>query len=331
MGYTNEEFQNMAPVDIVVPEKRVEMASHAIEIWTNGYARFEIIHKTKDGKKIPVEVNTHIFKFNGETVALGVSRDIRDRKDTEEKLDKLLNKLSHLNEEFEQCTHITANYLQEHLGIITDTTKQLKYNYKGKLDINALNFMDSIVYESEHLKQMLLNLLEYENISRTKINFEHINAEKSLDNTLSGLKIDENNVIINYDPLPKVIADKEQITKVFHDLITNAIDFKREDKTLKIHISAFKDNEQNEHVFSVQDNGIGMNSWCMERIFTIYYHFYLWEQYGIKGTCLSSAKKIVEKHGGKVWVESEEGIGSTFYFTLPIIPSDALKASTPKI
>ncbi|WP_424355795.1 PAS domain-containing protein [Methanobacterium sp. MBAC-LM] len=160
LGYTNEEFQNMSPVDIVAPDKRVEMASHAIEIWTNGYAKFEIVHIAKDGKRIPVEINTHIFKFRGETVALGISRDITERKDAEEKLKKLLNKLSYLNEESEQFIYTTANYLQEHLEMITDITKQLKNDYKDKLDVNIENSINCIADESDHLKQMILNLLE---------------------------------------------------------------------------------------------------------------------------------------------------------------------------
>lgn len=160
LGYTNEEFQNMSPVDIVAPDKRVEMASHAIEIWTNGYAKFEIVHIAKDGKRIPVEINTHIFKFRGETVALGISRDITERKDAEEKLKKLLNKLSYLNEESEQFIYTTANYLQEHLEIITDITKQLKNDYEDTLDVNIENSINCIADESDHLKQMILNLLE---------------------------------------------------------------------------------------------------------------------------------------------------------------------------
>jgi PAS domain S-box-containing protein len=160
LGYTNEEFQNMSPVDIVAPNKRVEMASHAIEIWTNGYAKFEIVHVTKDGRRIPVEINTHIFKFRGKTVALGISRDITERKDAEEKLKKLLDKLSHLNEESEQFIYTTANYLQEHLEIITDITKQLKHDHEDKLDVNIEKSINNIADESEHLKQMILNLLE---------------------------------------------------------------------------------------------------------------------------------------------------------------------------
>ncbi len=327
LGYTNEEFQKMAPVDIVAPDKRVEMASQAIEVWTNGYAKFEIVHIAKDGRRVPVEVNTHIFKFRGKTVALGVSRDITERKGDEEKLKKLLDQLSHSNEEFEQCIYITVNYLQEHLGIITDLTKQLKNEYTDKLDINIDDFINSIADESVNLKQILFNLLEYESISRAKKSFKLVDIEKFIHNALSDLKINKNNVEISYDQLPKVIADSDQINKVFQNLIINAIDFKKEDRPLKIHISARKDDKKNEYVFSIQDNGIGMDSQCVKHIFTTYYHLYLREQHHITGTCLFLTKKIVERHGGKIWAESEQGVGSTFYFTLPVNQLNSSKTS----
>ena len=319
LGYTNEEFQKMAPVNIVVPDKRVEMASHAIEIWTNGYAKFEIIHVAKDGRKIPVEVNTHIFKFRGKTVALGVSRDITERKEAEEKLKKLLDKLSRLNEEFEQCTYMTANYLEEHLGTITDLTKQLKQEYKSKLDANVEDFINSIADESVNLKQIVFHLLEYENISGAKKAFKPIDIEKTLNNALYNLKLDENNIKITYDKLPKVIADSDQITKVFQNLITNAVDFKKGDEILKIHISARKDDKQGEYIFSVQDNGIGMDSQCIKRIFTIYYHLYLQEQYQVTGTCLSLTKKLLKDLAVKCGLNQSRTLGQHFILLFLLI------------
>lgn len=170
LGYTNEEFQKMDPVDIVASDKRVEMATHAIEIWTNGYAKFEIVHLAKDGRKIPVEVNTHLFKFKGKTLALGVSRDMTAHKESEEKLNELLDKLSHLNEEIEEGTYVTAQYLQKHLESITNLTQQLKQKYGNKLDINIEKLINNIEDESANLDHMILNLLEYENSSRVKKN-----------------------------------------------------------------------------------------------------------------------------------------------------------------
>ncbi|HEX3014629.1 MAG TPA: ATP-binding protein, partial [Methanobacterium sp.] len=226
--------------------------------------------------------------------------------------------LSRLNEEFEQYTYITAHYLQEHLVTIITLTKQLKQEYEGKLDNNIDDFINSIADESVNLEQMVFNLIQYEDIPRSKKSFKQVDMEKSLNKALCSLKIDKNDIKITYNQLPKFIADFDQITKVFRNLITNAIDFKKDDEPLKIHISARKDNEQNEYVFSVSDNGTGMDSQCIKHIFTIYYHLYLQEQHSVTGTCLSPTKKVIEEHGGNMWAESEMGIGSTFYFTLPI-------------
>jgi len=317
LGYTSEEFQNMTPIDIVALDKRVEMANNAVDLWTNGYAKFEIVHVAKDGKRIPVEVNTHLSKLKGKKVALGVSRDITERKNAEEKLNELLEKLSNFNEEFEQYTYITAHYIQEHLGTIADLTENLKQEYKDKLDTDITEFMEHVTDESINLKQIILDSLEYAMVSRAEKVFKSIDLEKSLSNILSDLKINDSDIEITHDQLPVVTADSDQIIKVFHSLITNTMEFKKEDEIHKIHISAFKDDENKEYVFSIQNNGTEMDPQCIEHIFTIHHHLYTHKHYDITGIDLSIAKKIIEGHGGRIWVKSEPGMGLTFYFTLP--------------
>ncbi len=322
LGYTNEEFQNMSPINIVATDKRVTMANNAVDLWTNGYAKFEIVHVAKDGKRIPVEVNTHLFKLRGKKVALGISRDITERKDAELKLKELLEKLSHLNEEFEECTYTTAQYIQEHLENLLDHTQKLKQSSKGELNDDINEFIEHVKDEGINLQQVISDLLEYDRVSRAKKVFKIIDLEKVISNILFNLKINENDAEITYDRLPKVIADYDQMIKVFQSLINNALEFRKENEVLKIHISAVKDDINNEYVFSVSDNGTGMDSQCAECIFTIYYHLYMREQYHMPGTCLSTTKKVIEGHGGRIWVESEPCVGSTFYFTLPIKPSN---------
>lgn len=154
-----------------------------------------------------------------------------------------------------------------------------------------------------------------------KKTFKQIDLEKSFNKVLSSLKIDKNTEI-THDKLPKVISDSDQIIKVFQSLIISAIDFKKEDKLLKIHISVRKDNENGEYVFSVQDNGTGIDPRWTESIFTRYYHQ---EHYHVTAVSLSATKKIIEEHGGNIWVQSEPNVGSTFYFTLPINPESPSK------
>ncbi len=315
LGYTNEEFQNMSPIDIVASDKRVKMVNNAVGLWTNGYAKFEIVHVAKDGKRIPVEVNTHLFNLRGKKLALGISRDITERKKAEMKLKEVLEYLNHFNQELEQYTYITAHYAQEHLGTIIDLIKDLEKN-RDKLDSYTKKILDQITNESANLKHMVLDLLEYVNVSRMKKTLEPIDLEKFLDEVLSELKISED-IEITYDELPEIIADSDQIGKVLKNLITNAIEFRKENKILKINISARKDDENGEYVFSMHDNGIEIDQQCIEHIFTVYPQ-YIQGKYSVTGIGLSIAKKVIEGHGGRIWVESESGTGTSFYFTLPI-------------
>jgi light-regulated signal transduction histidine kinase (bacteriophytochrome) len=150
--------------------------------------------------------------------------------------------------------------------------------------------------------------------------FNEVNTEEVFDNVLQNLKssIEENNAEITHDKLPTVTADKTQLNQLFQNLIGNAIKFKKPDKPPKIHISARKDEEKNEYVFSVSDNGIGMEPQYAERIFVIFQRLHTRDVYKGTGIGLAIVKRIVERHGGCVWVESSFGVGSTFYFTIPI-------------
>lgn len=166
LGYTIEEFLDMAPVDIIALNKRVEMANNAVELWTKGYVQFEIVHITKDGKRIPVEVNTHLFRLNGKKVALGISRDISERKRTEKNLKEFLDKLSRFNEEFEHCAYKTSCEMQEYLKTILNSTKLLKERYEDKFDEDAYKFLDTIMNASVKMNQMVQELPEYPNVSK---------------------------------------------------------------------------------------------------------------------------------------------------------------------
>jgi light-regulated signal transduction histidine kinase (bacteriophytochrome) len=146
-----------------------------------------------------------------------------------------------------------------------------------------------------------------------------VDTEEVLDSVLSNLKssIEENSAEITVDKLPTVMADKTQLIQLFQNLVGNAIKFKKPQFPPRIHISARK--EGNEHIFSVQDNGIGMEKQYSDRIFEVFKRLHPIGEYQGTGIGLAIVKRIVERHGGRVWVESELGKGSTFYFTIPIV------------
>ncbi len=237
---------------------------------------------------------------------------------TEKKMKKLITELKRSNDELQQFAYITSHDLQEPLRTIASFTQLLERRYKGKLDSDADEFIDYIVEASIRMKQMILDLLEYSRVTRVEKKCEPLKIERVLSNVLDSLNllVRENNAEITHGILPTVMADENQLFRVFQNLIENAIKFKRDDENPKIYISAIKDLQRNEYIFGVSDNGIGIEEQYFDRIFTLFQRLHTRAVYQGTGIGLSISKRIIENHGGRIWVESEPGIGSTFYFTI---------------
>ncbi|MCZ3364707.1 MULTISPECIES: PAS domain S-box protein [Methanobacterium] len=237
---------------------------------------------------------------------------------TEEKMKKLITELKRSNDELRQFAYITSHDLQEPLRTIASFTQLLERRYKNKLDSDADEFIDYIVEASIRMKQMILDLLEYSRLTRVEKKCEPLKIEDMLLNIFDNLNllIMENKAQITYENLPTVFADESQLFRVFQNLIENAIKFKKENEDPQIHISTYFDEKNKEHVFSVSDNGIGIEEQYFNRIFTLFQRLHTREEYEGTGIGLSISKRIIENHGGKMWVESEYGNGATFYFTI---------------
>ena len=335
LGYSYNELLNMTPKDIVAPEKRSEMPKNALKLFEEGHARFEIVHQTKDGKRISVEVNNHLFELKGKNVALAISRDITERKRAEEalkeshdnlelkvkertrELEEVISEFKRSNEELEQFAHVASHDLREPLRMITSFLQLLEKRYKDQLDQDANEFIEYAVDGAKRLDDKIKDLLKYSQVSGKEREYVIINCEKVLDETLINLKvsIDENNAVITHDPLPSVKGDEKLLVQLFQNLIANAIKY-RSQETPQIHISAVL--KKNQYLFSVKDNGIGVDSEHLRRIFTIFQRLHTDDEYEGTGIGLAIAQKIVHQHGGEIWVESELGKGSIFYFTIPI-------------
>ena len=321
LGYTREEFLNMTPADIVAPEKLADIPKNASEMTKNDCVRFEIVHVTKNGTRIPVEVVNHVFKLKGKRVALAVSRDITERKEHEEELKKLVEDLKRSNEELERFAYVASHDLQEPLRTIASFTQLLERRYKGKFDNDADEFMDYIVDASFRMKDQIEGLLEYSRVTIDHRGFQPVNLELILNQAIDNLRtlIEENEALVNYNSLPTVMGDDDQLRRIFQNLVGNAIKFRKPNIPPIINISAREDKETNEYIFSVADNGIGIEDQYKERIFVIFQRLHTMEAYKGTGIGLSVVKRIVEHHGGRIWVESEQGVGSTFYFTIPLM------------
>jgi len=253
--------------------------------------------------------------------------ELEERKITESKLKKsekdlkaLIEELKRSNEELQQFAYVSSHDLQEPLRTITSFTQLLERRYKDNLDSDADEFIEYIVEAAKRMQTLINDLLNYSRVATRGKEFELIDASKILETTISNLyaAIDENNAEINHENLPQIMADKRQMTQLFQNLIGNAIKFRKPEIPPKIHISAIENESKKEYTFSVQDNGIGIEKQYMERIFIIFQRLHTRDEYSGTGIGLAVSKKIVERHGGKIWVESEPNVRSTFYFTIPI-------------
>ena len=283
------------------------------------YALWEAKNKLES----TVERRTHeLNETNGRLEA-----ELEERKITENKLKKseknlkqLIDELKRSNEELQQFAYVTSHDLQEPLRTITSFTQLLERRYKDKLDSDADEFIEYIIDAAKRMQKLIKDLLKYSRVTTKGKEFKLTDTEEILQNTIHNLyaAIDENSAEITYDKLPKIIADERQITQLFQNIISNSIKFRQPEIPPKIHISVKEDKENGEYIFSVQDNGIGIDEQYFDRIFTIFQRLHTRDEYEGTGIGLSISKKIIERHGGKIWVKSEPNTGSTFYFSIPL-------------
>jgi PAS domain S-box-containing protein len=318
LGYTREEFLDMTSSDLFALDNKEEVPKFLAELQRKGHITFESVSITKNGKQIPVEVSVHIFKLGEKRVGLAIARDITERKKAEEELKETIDELKRSNYELQSFAYITSHDLQEPLRTIASFAQLLERRYKGKLDPDADEFIEFMVDGAYRMKEMILGLLEYSRVGTSGHEFTEFESESALKYALNNLgnAISETNAEIISDPLPVIFADEDQIIRVFQNLIGNAIKFRREGVQPEIHISVRK--TYNEYIFSVSDNGIGLEEQYSDKIFEVFKRLHAIGEYQGAGIGLAIIKRIMDCHGGRVWVESELGKGSTFYFTIPV-------------
>jgi len=273
---------------------------------------------TKDGCQVPVSYNATVVREpSGKiTGVVGSARDIAELKQAEEQKRLTMEELERSNVELGQFAYVSSHDLQEPLRMVSSYTQLLAERYKGKLDADADEFIAYAVDGANRMQGMINDLLAYSRVSTESKEFKPTDCEAVFERALANLEgaIKESGTVVTHDPLPTVMGETLQFVQLFQNLISNAIKFRREEETSRIHISA--EQKGNEWVFSVRDNGIGIDPEYKERIFVVFQRLHDKEKYSGTGVGLAICKKIVQRHGGKIWVESEPGRGSTFYFTI---------------
>jgi light-regulated signal transduction histidine kinase (bacteriophytochrome) len=290
----------------------------------------EIYARRKDETEFPVDINLWPLKRRGGLFILAAIRDMTEHKrlqtqlanehrkllQARQELEKTVAELKRSNAELEQFAYVASHDLQEPLRMVASYTQLLAKRYRGKLDTDADEFIGYAVDGANRMQRLINDVLAYSRVTTQGHGFEPVDCHALLEEMLDELRfiVHESRAVVTHDVRLTVMADRGQLGQVFQNLIGNAIKFRGQEPPW-IHISAkLKDAEWQ---FAIRDNGIGIDPQYADRIFIVFQRLHTLGEYPGTGIGLSICKKIIERHGGRIWMESRLGKGTTFYFTLP--------------
>jgi chemotaxis family two-component system sensor kinase Cph1 len=235
-----------------------------------------------------------------------------------EELALLAQDLERSNAELKKFAYVASHDLQEPLNQVANYVQLLEMRYHSELDQDAVEFIDFAVEGVSLMQTLIDDVLAYSKVDLKGIEWELTSVEVAMNQALNNLRgrIAETEAVITSDPLPTIVADGTQLMQIFQNLIGNAIKFRKKEEAPQIHVSVQRQEEA--WLFSIQDNGIGIDPQFGDRIFVIFQRLHTRDEYAGSGVGLAICKKIAECHRGRIWVESELGKGSTFYFTIPV-------------
>jgi PAS domain S-box-containing protein len=284
------------------------------------FDNFEVEHNFPViGRKIMLLNARRIYRKDiGMQMILLAIEDITERRQREEELKKLSEELARSNIDLRDFAYVASHDLKKPLQSIEGFAKLLARRYKGKLDAKADEFIEYIGSGVKMMQELIKDLLEYSQVGVKRKKLKSIDCSFVVGKAIGNLQaaIEERNALVTYDELPTIMANTSQIISLFQNLIDNAIKFRSEEAP-RIHIST--ERKGDEWVFSIRDNGIGIDPKDSERIFGMFQRLHGSTDYPGTGIGLAICKRIIEWHGGRLWVKSKIGKGSTFYFTMPCI------------
>ena len=335
-GYTREELLGK-PVELLVPEPYRGMHSaHRSGYFADPRRRpmgsgLQLSGRRKDGSEFPVEISLSPVETEDGTLVTAAVRDISERlrleearrevaerTAREEALTRHAEELARSNADLEQFAYVASHDLQEPLRMVANFTELLAKRYRGRLDADADEYIGYVVDGVSRMHQLISDLLTYSRVGTRGNPLIPVSCSLVVDRVLQDLTVavSEASAVVTHDALPTVIGDETQLGQLFQNLIGNALKF-RGAKPPRVDVSAMPNGT--EWTFTVSDNGIGIAPEHAERIFLIFQRLHTRAEYPGTGIGLAVAKKIVERHGGRIWVESRPGEGSRFSFTLPTV------------
>jgi len=323
-GYNEDELMGIPFLNLVLKGDRKAVKANAAKMLKGERSsthEFRMVTKKAEIKWV-METVVPIF-YQRKRATLGNLIDITERKQAEEKFRQITVEMQRSNTELEQFAYVISHDLQEPLRMVTSYVQLLAKRYHSKLDADADEFITYSVDGAKRMQALLNDLLEYSRVGTRGKPFNLTNCEDVIKQAVANLKvaIEESGALVSYDTLPTIMADEGQLVQLFQNLIANAIKFRRQEPP-HIHISSTR--KYSVLTFSVRDNGIGIDSQHTQGIFEIFRRLHTREEYPGTGMGLAICKKIVERHGGNIWVQSQPGEGSTFHFTVQVTGGESL-------
>ncbi|MGB8540444.1 MAG: PAS domain S-box protein [Candidatus Acidiferrales bacterium] len=320
-GYRRDELVGQK-VKNIIPEGFAErLIADALRTTEDALAQqigtgIELSGRHKNGSEFPIEIMLSPLESATGILVTAAIRDITTRKTAEANLLEKVAELNRSNEELGQFAYIASHDLQEPLRMVASYTQLLSRRYKGKLDSDADEFIAFAVDGAGRMQRLIQDLLTFSRVGTKGKELLATSSEEALQQALINLRgaIEQSGAQVTHDLLPSVVADETQLIQLFQNLIGNGIKYQKNGAP-KVHVSVAK-NGGDRYTFSVQDNGLGIDSQYFEKIFGMFQRLHKREEFAGTGIGLAICKKIVERHGGKISVESKVGEGSTFHFTL---------------
>ncbi len=334
-GYPAEEVVGKS-ISILAPPDRPDEVRRILSSVAQGVhvSYFDTVRLRKDGTPVDVSISISPLKnAAGEVVgASAIERDTTERRRAEEALRNRTLELERSNAELEQFAYVASHDLQEPLRMVTNFSQLLAERYKGRLDGDADEFIGFAVEGATRMRALIDGLLSFARVKSRAEEPELTDTGEVLGRCLTALRVAIKNARaeVTHGPLPTVLADEMQLDHLFQNLLSNALKFHNSSPP-RVHVSAHRDGD--EWVFAVKDNGIGIDPRYHERVFVIFQRLHSRQAYPGTGIGLSICKRIVEHHHGRIWVESSEGRGATFYFTIPALPDRGVdhSATVPRL
>lgn len=254
---------------------------------------------------------------SGAQILRGFMMDITELKAMEYALARHAEDLARSNAELQQFASVASHDLQEPLRMVSFYTQLLAKRYQGKLDADANEFIGYVLEGASRMSHLIRHLLEYSRVSARKPELAPTDCNEIFRLSVENLKmaLAEAGANVTHDPLPQVVGDASQLVQLLQNLIANAVKYRAPGRTPEVHVSV--EEKPGAWIFSIKDNGIGIEPQYYETIFVIFQQLHARNKYPGSGVGLATCRRIVERHRGKIWVESKPGEGSTFYFTIP--------------